>query len=252
MKAGSGELRVFESAAQMARHAAIEFSRRALEAVNSRGWFRVALAGGSTPRQLYALLASTEDPVRDQVPWAKTQFFWGDERLVPPSSPESNYWMANEAMLSKVPVPAENIHRIPAELPDPQVAARRYEEELRRVFHLDPGGKPRFDLMILGMGAEGHTASLFPGSEWIHENTRLVVAAWVEKLNAFRITLTPGVFNQAACVMFLISGAEKAETLKQVLEGPTRPELFPVQAIRPVDGSLLWLVDGAAASKLSR
>jgi 6-phosphogluconolactonase len=235
----------------MARHAASEFSRRALQAVDSRGWFHVALAGGSTPRQLYAL-ASTEDPFRDQVPWARTQFFWGDERLVPPSSPESNYRMANEAMLSKVPVPAENIHRIPAELPDPEVAARRYEEELRRVFQLDPQGKPRFDLVILGMGVEGHTASLFPGSEWIHENTRLVVAAWVEKLKAFRITLTPAVFNQAACVMFLISGAEKAETLKQILEGPSRPELFPVQAIRPVDGSVLWLVDGAAASKLSR
>jgi 6-phosphogluconolactonase len=252
MNAGSGELRVFESAAQMARHAASEFSRRAIEAVASRGWFRVALAGGSTPRQLYALLASTQEPFRDQVPWAKAHFFWGDERTVPPSSPESNYRMANEAMLSKVPVPAENVHRILAELPDPQTAADRYEEELRRAFELDPAGKPRFDLVILGMGVEGHTASLFPGSEWIYENTRLVVAVWVEKLNAFRITLTPAVFNQAACVMFLISGEEKAEALKQALEGPRRPELFPVQAIQPVDGSLLWLVDRAAASKLSR
>ncbi len=251
MNAGSGELRVFESAAQMARRAASEFSRRAIESVASRGWFRVALAGGSTPRRLYALLASTLEPFRDQVPWAKAQFFWGDERTVPPSSPESNYRMANEVMLSKVPVPAEHIHRILAELPDPPMAARRYEEELRRVFELDPASKPRFDLVILGMGVEGHTASLFPGSEWIHENTRLVVAAWVEKLNAFRITLTPAVFNQAACVMFLISGEEKAEALKQALEGPRRPELLPIQAIRPVDGSLQWLVDRAAASKLS-
>src|ERR1700687_743226 len=252
MNADSGELRVFESAAQLACDAAREFTRRALEAVASRNVFRVALAGGSTPRQLYALLASTEDSFHGQVPWARTQFFWGDERSVPPSSPESNYRMANEAMLSKVPVPAENIHRILAELQDPQMAARRYEEELRRVFELDPGGKPRFDLVILGMGVEGHTASLFPGSEWIHENPRLAVAVWVEKLKSFRITLTPSVFNQAACVMFLVSGEEKAEALKQALEGPRRPELFPVQAIRPLDGSLLWLVDRAAASKLSR
>jgi len=238
-----------------------------------------ALAGGSTPRALYRLLADPAAPFRGRMDWAALQFFWGDERHVPPDHPDSNYRMAREAMLDQVPAPAAHVHRIHAEEPDAARAAERYERELTEVFGLRRDGAiddeaaarngaapaaardtwPRFDLVLLGLGEEGHTASLFPGSPLLAKpdpkllaepQQRLAAAVWVEAQQTWRITLTPPVLNGAATVIFLVSGAAKAPALAEVLEGELRPELYPAQVIAPVDGKLLWLVDRAAAARL--
>ena len=224
------QIRVKGGFDELTRAAASEFTEEARRAVRERGLFSFALSGGSTPRSLYSLLAN--DPsFRTEVPWDKIHFFWGDERHVPPDHPESNYRMANEAMLSKVPVPSENIHRIRAENPNAQEAAEEYEETVRTFFGVKAGAFPRFDLVLLGMGPDGHTASLFPGTEALHERRRLVVAPWVEKIHAHRITMTLPVFNQAAVILFLVSGKEKAETLRQALEGKEGKDPFPSQLI---------------------
>jgi 6-phosphogluconolactonase len=241
------EIQVLSNLEELTRRAAVEFVSQAEEAVRARGFFTVALSGGSTPKGLYSLLADGNEGFRARVAWDKIHFFWGDERHVPPDHPESNYRMAYEALLSKVPVPPDNVHRIKAENPNAAEAARDYEEVLREFFNLGTGQKPRFDLVLLGMGPEGHTASLFPGSEVIHEKSRLVAATWVEKFKTYRITLTPPVLNNAICIMFLVCGEEKAETLKSVLQGEYRPDQFPAQAIHPVNGRLVWLVDREAA-----
>lgn len=209
----------------------------------------MALSGGSTPRNLYALLAN-DRALRVAVPWEKTHFFWGDERHVPPDHADSNYRMAHEAMLSKVPVPPANVHRIQGEQWDAGQAAEAYERTLREYFRIAAGQFPCFDLVLLGMGPDGHTASLFPGTTALREQVHLVTANWVEKFNAYRITLTPPVLNRAACVLFLVSGEEKAETLRAVLQGEEQPDRFPAQLIHPTGGSLVWLVDRAAARLL--
>lgn len=241
------ETRIVAGPDELGRAAAEEVVRLAQDAVHARGSFTLALSGGSTPKNLYALLASETNSFRAQMPWDKTHFFWGDERHVPSDHPHCNYRMVYEAMLSRVAVPPENIHRIRAENPDAGAAAAEYERELREFFRLEPGQWPRFDVILLGMGPDGHTASLFPGTEVIHERTRLVAASWVEKFNAYRITLTPPVLNNAAGVIFLVAGEEKAETLRAVLEGEYQPERLPAQLIRPTNGRLRWLVDRAAA-----
>ncbi len=223
--------------------AEVEFLRAASAAIKDKGKFTVALSGGETPKTLYASLAQ-----RVGFRWDKTHFFWTDERCVPPTSPQSNYRMAHEAMLSQVPMPVGNIHRMKAENPNPQEAADAYADELRDFF----GGQlPRFDLMLLGMGPDGHTASLFPGTDAVNERDRWVAAPWVEKFNSFRVTLTVPVINNSACIVFLARGEEKAETLRAVLEddGPPR---FPSQLIRPTSGRLLWLVDQGAAKVLRK
>jgi 6-phosphogluconolactonase len=240
------EIRVLPTPAALFQAAADEFARLAADAVQKSGKFSVALSGGSTPRSLYQLLASGAFP---KLPWNRTCFFFGDERHVPPDDPESNYRMANEAMLSKVPVPAANVFRIPAEMKDAGAAASAYEQTLRSFFHLGPPEFPRFDLILLGLGSDGHTASLFPDSSALGENRKLVVANWVEKFKTHRITFTFPVLNHAACVMFLASGADKAGILHEVLENPQAD--LPSQKVRPVNGSLLWMVDQAAA-KLSQ
>jgi len=217
--------------------------------VRANGRFTVALSGGSTPRSLFSLLATT---FRDQLPWDKMFFFWGDERHVPPDHPESNYRMAYEALLSKVPVPAENVFRVPAEIPDANQAAADYEQTLRKFFQLSPGAFPRFDLILLGMGPDGHTASLFPGTSALQEKSRLVVANWVEKFKAYRITFTLPVLNNAAVVTFLVGGPDKAETVREVLEGTQPAELFPSKLIHPTNGRLMWMLDQAAAAALSK
>lgn len=224
------------------------FLAQAQRGVDAKGTFSVALSGGSTPKGVFALLS--EPPYRDNVPWAQTRFFWGDERHVPPDNPESNFHMAEQALLSKVPVPAGNVHRVHSELPDTGQAALEYEATLRQFFCLKPGEMPRFDLSFLGMGSDGHTASLFPGTKALGEQQRLVVPNWVPKLNTWRITLTYPVLNNAATVVFLVSGAEKADTLRSVLNGEFDPQRYPSQLIKPVHGSLLWLVDRAAARLL--
>jgi 6-phosphogluconolactonase len=243
------EVRVFPIAEAMSRRAAEEIVRLAEEAAGASGRFTVALSGGSTPRATYALMA--EDPsLRERMPWSRTHFFWGDERLVPPDHPESNYRMANEAMLSKVPVPPENVHRIVGEHQDATQAADEYERTLIEFFKLSRGEFPFFDLALLGLGPDGHVASLFPGTVALRERQRLVVANWVEQLDAERITMTPPVFSHAACVIFLVSGAEKAAALKAVLEPGTDSKRLPAQRIRPQRGRLIWLADGAAARLL--
>jgi len=170
---------------------------------------------------------------------------------VPSDDPQSNYRMAYETLLSLAPVPTQNIHRVPAEEPDAALAAEKYEQELQAFFKLEAGQLPRFDCILLGMGPDGHTASLFPGTEALHETKRLVVANWVEKFKTYRITLTVPVLNHADLIVFLVSGAEKAEALKEVLQGDYRPDRFPAQLIRPDNGKLLWIVDKAAARYLT-
>jgi 6-phosphogluconolactonase len=240
------EIRILATPADLFQAAAAEFAKLASDAVQKSGRFTVALSGGSTPRSLYQLLASGAFP---NLPWDKTYFFFGDERHVPPDHPESNYRMANEAMLSKVPIPATNVFRIPGEMKDADAAASAYEQTLRTFFALPPGEFPRFDLVLLGLGPDGHTASLFPGSSALSECKRLVVANWVEKFKTHRITFTFPVLNHAACVMFLAGGADKAGILHEVLENPQAD--LPSQRVRPADGKLIWMVDRAAAAELS-
>ncbi len=240
------EVRIFADPAGLMRAAADEIVQAVRRAVDERGRFAWALAGGSTPRDLYRLLA--RDPYRERLPWNAIHFFWGDERHVPPDHPDSNFRMAREAMLDAVPVPPDNIHRVPAEDPDAQRAAAEYEATLRAFFALAAGEWPRFDLIQLGLGKDGHTASLFPGGDAVHERERLVVAPWVEAQQTFRITLTPPVLNHARRAMFLVSGDEKAEALHAVLEGPREPERYPAQI---VEGDRLWMVDRSAARLLT-
>ena len=220
------------------------------ETLNTKTHFSIALSGGSTPKSLFTLLAD-DVSLRTQVDWDKVHFFWGDERHVPPDHPDSNFRMAYEAMLSKVPVQETNIHRVRAEEQDASKAAEEYEDELRTFFNLKPGELPYFDCVLLGMGPDGHTASLFPGTEALHEQKRLVVSNWVEKFQSHRITLTAQAINNADCIIFLVSGEEKAEVLREVLEGENNPELFPSQLIKPNHGKLLWLVAQSAATKLT-
>src|SRR5215471_2176918 len=244
--AAQGDIRICEDAAVLAQQTADEFVRLAQESVAARGRFTVALAGGSTPKAAYALLVSAA--YHDRVPWQQIDFFWGDERHVPPDHADSNYRMAREAMLSEAPVPAANIHRVMSEQADAVAVATQYEAELRSFFKTPDGQFPRFDLVLLGMGPDGHTASLFPGTAALGERQRLVVANRVEKLDTYRITLTLPVLNNAACVMFLVTGEDKAQVLKEVLEG--EPDRFPSQMVKPVNGRLLWVIEQRAASLL--
>jgi 6-phosphogluconolactonase len=231
--------------AQLADAAARHIVTQAEVAAAARGRFSLVLSGGSTPRLLHQRFASAD--LRDQVDWSAVHVFWGDERAVPPDHADSNYRMARETLLDHVPLPDANIHRIRAELL-PVEAAAAYEAELRAFFiGMDV---PRFDLVLLGMGDDGHTASLFPGTAAIHEMQHWVAAYKVGKLGAWRITLTPPAINAAAQIVFLVAGANKADRLKQVLQGPKQPDQLPSQIVQPASGDLLWLVDEAAAAAL--
>ena len=196
---------------------------------------------------LYQLLAGS---YAHSIPWGQVFLFWGDERHVPPDHPDSNYRVANKALLSKVPVPMENVFRIHAE-ENATRAATDYEQTLKTFFQLKPGEVPRFDLILLGMGSDGHTASLFPDTAVLQEQSRLVVAHWIDKLQTYRITLTLPVLNNSACVMFLVTGGDKADVLREVLETDSSGAHFPSKLIQPKNGRLLWLIDRAAASALS-
>jgi 6-phosphogluconolactonase len=243
------EVRILADANTIAQTAAAEFLQAAQEAIREKASFSVALAGGSTPKTLYGLLSSNP-LLQAKVPWSKIEFFFGDERHVPPDNAESNFRMASEAMLSRAPVDPKQVHRIKGEKRNAAQAAEEYEQDLRTGFNLQDGQLPRFDLVLLGMGPEGHTASLFPGTKALKEERRLVVSNWVGKLYTDRITLTPPVLNNAARVIFMVHGEEKAPALKAVLEGPYEPEQLPAQLIRPKLGKVLWLVDPTAASML--
>jgi 6-phosphogluconolactonase len=245
------EVAILPDSAAITRRAADEFVKAANEAVAQRGSFTVALAGGSTPKALYAMLA--DDPAfRANLPWPKMHFFFGDERHVPPDNDQSNFRMANEALFSKGVVKPEQITRIHGEYADTEKAALEYEQALRAYFNLKDGEYPRFDLVLLGMGEEGHCLSLFPGTQALHApSQRIVVRNWVGKLFTERVTLTAPAANNANRVMFLVTRADKALALKAVLEGPYEPEQLPSQLIQPVSGKLLWLVDQDAAAKLA-
>lgn len=225
------------------------FSDAVAHAVTTRGAARVAISGGTTPKAMFALLADPAQAFASTVPWAKLHLYWVDERCVPPTDAESNYRMTNEALLSKVPLPAEQVHRMEGEL-DPEEAASRYETVLRNSMKLEGAESPAFDLLLLGMGDDGHTASLFPHTGALEEITRLVVANHVPQKDTWRITLTSPVINQARQVCFLIEGAGKARVLAEVLTGPREPERLPSQLIRPASGSLRFLLDEAAAAEL--
>lgn len=238
-------IRTFADAEAISRAAAEEFVTLSRAAP---GKFYVALAGGSTPRRLYQLLAGP--PFRDQVDWSRVEFFWGDERAVPPDHADSNYAMAHEALLSKVPIAPAQVHRMKADSPDLDAAARDYQAEIARTFGVRPDGDPpAFDLVLLGMGPDGHTLSLFPHTPALKETVRWVVSNPGAK-NLMRLTLTAPVVNRAARVLFLVAGADKAERLVEVLEGPPDHDRLPSQTIRPAGNALSWFVDQSAAARL--
>jgi 6-phosphogluconolactonase len=245
-----GELRRLSSIADLQTAAASMFADEASRAIAVRGVFNVALSGGSTPRSVFSLLAN--DPtVRSQVEWKKVGFFWSDDRHVPPDHPDSNYRMAREAMLDRLPIDLDRVYRIKGEDRDAARAAADYETTLRTVFDLKADELPHFDLILLGMGSDGHTASLFPGTTAVRETRRLVVANHVPSLKTDRITLTAPTINAAATVLFLITGENKAAALNAVLEGASDPDRFPAQLVRPTRGRLIWLVDPSAARLLT-
>lgn len=219
------------------------------QSVAARGIARIAISGGNTPKGTFALLADSAQPFRRRIDWSRLLLFWVDERCVPPTDPDSNYHMTRETLLSKVPLPDDSIIRIEGEL-DPEEAAARYESALRNRFRLEGAELPRFDLILLGLGDNGHTASLFPHSDALDSMMRLAVVAHVEAKNPWRVTLTWPVINHASQVVFQIQGAGKAEVLRNVMLGPWQPEVLPAQLIRPESGELTLLLDTAAAAQL--
>ena len=238
------EIIVTPDAKALASESAQRFTDLAREAVEHRGRFSVALSGGSTPGALYRLLAA--QPYRGQIPWGDVYLFWGDERCVPPSDPASNYRLAEEALIGHVPLPADNVLRIRGEL-SPEAAARSYDRVLQDFYC---GPRPRFDLVLLGLGSDGHTASLFPGSSTLAQTEQLAVPveAHYQGRPAHRVTLTLPAINSARHVLFLVKGADKAEIVQAVLENSEAS--FPAQQVRPVAGQLTWLLDAPAASLL--
>jgi 6-phosphogluconolactonase len=241
------DLRVFPNSEALSRAAAEAFVQLARETISEKGRFAVALAGGNTPRAIYQLLATD---YREQMEWPRAHFFWGDERYVPRNDPDSNYRMAREALLDDIPIAAENVHRMPTELLQPEMAAQAYEQTLRDFW---PAAFPRFDLIQLGLGPDGHVVSLFPRSPWLQEKNRLVaVVTDSPKPPPTRLTLTPPVINHAAQVHFFVTGAEKAEALRSTLQGARDVQKFPAQAVQPLNGQVIWWVDEKAASLLKR
>jgi 6-phosphogluconolactonase len=237
-------IRVFPDPQALAEAAARQVVEHAQMAIDARGLATIALSGGSTPRELHLKLSSP--PLVDQLDWSNVHVFFGDERCVPPDDERSNYRMAEETLLSRVPIPRDQIHRMCGELP-PRQAAEEYERELRDFFKQDP---PRLDIILLGMGDNGHTASLFPGLQAVHEQQRWVVAEYVAEVGMWRVTLTPVIINLAREVIFLVAGAAKADMLRQVLEGPYAPDERPAQVVKPSPGEVVWMIDAAAASAL--
>lgn len=231
------------------RHAAEMFVNIANKAVNETGFFRVALSGGSTPGTLYSLLGES---YADVIRWDRTHIFFGDERCVPPDHPGSNYRMAERLMLSKISIPPANVHRLKGEI-EPRKAAEEYTSEIRQVFGIEPGTLPQFDLILLGIGEDGHTASIFPGTDVVGETSpeRLIAAVYVRQLSAYRLTMTPPVLLHAQKVVFLAVGSAKAEAVHQSLEGPYIPNHYPAQLLRMAEDRVTWLIDPDAASLLT-
>lgn len=239
------QVRTFQDRKALSRAAADLFVSLSRNTIAAQGRFAVALSGGSTPKGLYTLLGTV--PYREAVPWPRVHLFWADERCVPQDHPESNYKLAYDAFLSRVSLPSENIHRIRGE-EEPGKAARVYEDDLRRFFG---GGVPVFDLLLLGAGEDGHTASLFPGSPSLHETTRVALPVYLERPKRDRVTLTLPVLNRAAHVLFLASGRAKAAVVSEILEGGN-VQRYPAGLVQPVNGDVLWLIDREAAVKLRK
>ena len=237
-------IQVYPDLESLSRAAAALLVAQANLAVAARGRFSVALAGGNTPRRTYELLAAPS--LKDQAPWDRVHVFWGDERGVPLDDPRSNARLAKEAWLDRGPIPADQIHPMNG-ADDPAAAARQYEAQLREFF---AGQPPRLDLVLLGLGDDGHTASLFPGTKVLKERQRWAAAVYLGEPNLYRVTLTAPLINQAAVVAFLVAGGAKAGVLREVLHGPYDPGRLPAQLIRPQNGELLWLTDLAAAAQL--
>lgn len=261
MTKADGKVLIYEDIAGVSRAAAEIFLDLSVREAGRKGFFTAVLSGGGTPSVLYALLAGDEFAV--SVPWEAVHLFWGGERCVDMDDPMSNYKNARDLLISKVDIPTGNVHRIRAELA-PDMAALEYEQEIRGFFgSMNKGGgpsgaaregavhgeaTPAFDLVFLGLGADGHTLSIFPSTSALHEKERLVVDNYVEKLGAHRITMTLPLINNASCVVFLVSGKDKAGALREVLSGGGG---LPARMVRPVKGELLWLVDREAASLVS-
>jgi 6-phosphogluconolactonase len=246
----SVEYRISEDPEALSHAAARHFVTCTRSAVESRGKARLASSGGSTPKATFKLLADPAQPYRALMPWENLEIYWVDERCLPPDHPDSNYRMTRESLLDHVPIPAAQIHRMQGEL-DPEEAAAKYESELRNQFRLEGAQGPVFDLLALGMGDDGHTASLFPHTDALLEMMRLVVANHVpQQKRSWRITLTWPVIIEARELFFLIAGKDKAEPLHSVLQGPYDPETYPSQLIQPRSGKLLMLLDRQAAALL--
>jgi len=239
------KVRVFPSSDEFFRAAAETFCQIGSDAIREHGRYTVALSGGSTPRDLHKELVTN---FASGLPWDKVFFFWGDERHVPPDFPESNYRMARETLLSKLPIPGAHIFRMHGEIPDANQAAGLYEQVLREFFHPHQEAFPRLDFILLGMGPDGHTASLFPGTPALKEQQCWVAGNWVEQHSTFRITFTYPVINNAANVMFLIKGADKAEMVRKALKDPSAN--LPCQGVKPANGQLMWYLDQAAGARL--
>ena len=233
------EIKVVRDGDAIAREAADRIVEQSREAIAFQSHFSIALSGGSTPKVLFSLLAG--DEYRSRIDWTKVHIYFGDERCVPPDSPDSNYRMARETLLDHAPIPPANVHRIRGEI-DPEAAAKEYGQLLEKNF-----GDGGLDLTLLGMGPDGHTASLFPGTAALHETEHRCVANWVEKMNTWRITMSAPFLNRSRQVMILVSGASKARRLHEVLEGPRDPDRLPIQMINPESGKLTWIVDVEAA-----
>jgi 6-phosphogluconolactonase len=242
-------IKVSPDTAALAAATAELFTESAKTAVAARGVARIAVSGGSTPKIVFKMLADPSHPFLTEVPWDKLQLYWVDERCVPPDHAESNYRMTKEAMLTQIPLPAANVHRMEGEL-DPEEAASKYEAEIRNSFKLEGAETPTFDLVLLGMGPDGHTASLFPHTEGLNEMARIVIPNHVPQKDAWRVTLTWPVIVQGREVAFLIEGKEKTEMAKTVFTGPYDPETYPAQLIRPASGKLTLMMDVAAAAGL--
>jgi 6-phosphogluconolactonase len=232
----------------LSQEAAQYVVRVATESIASHRRFTIALSGGSTPKKLYTLLG--EEPYRSQIDWSLVDIFWSDERCVPPDDKESNYWLAQQVLLSKISLPANQIHRMPADQTDRNAASYAYTLEMQQTFGSD--GVPAFDLIQLGMGPEGHTASLFPHQPSLHEQQRLVMPVSVPKPPPDRLTFTPRLLNAAKHVLFLVTGTEKQDAVRNVLEGDYQPDEYPAQIVQPAKGEVTWMLDTAAAEKLQR
>jgi len=241
-----GILQICKDSQELFSVAAERFVSIAKESVAMHGGYQVALSGGSTPTTLYALLSN--NTYSHRIPWDKTHLFWGDERCVSHQSHDSNYHMAKDALLSKIPIPSENVHPTIGQDQDPQQAAAQYERTICSAFNLKTGENPGFDLILLGLGTDGHTASLFPGTLALSETSKIVVANYVDNLKAYRITLTLPVINNARNVIFLVSGTSKQDILLRVLSAPNT--VLPATLISPANGNLEWIVDAEAAAGL--